>query len=260
MNKQETIRKWLLITTATSCLLGSAQVYADTVTIRADNWFPMNGDPKSATPGYMIELATQIFSEAGHTVDYRTMPWERAVKSVREGEFDCVVGAIPEDAPDFIYPKASWGLDEAAFYTKKGDAWRYTGLESLATAKFGLVGGYAYDEAFDNYVKENNKGNFQFIKGDNALENNIKKVLAGRLTATVESPLVMLSKLKEMGLQGEVIDAGKLGEPSDIYIACSPAKESSKALMILVDEGTSKLRQSGELQKILDKYGLKDWE
>lgn len=46
----------------------------------------------------------------------------------------------------------------------------------------------------------------------------------------------------------------------DGYIACSPAKESSKVLMKLVDEGTDKLRQSGELQKILDKYGLKDWK
>jgi polar amino acid transport system substrate-binding protein len=254
------MKKWLLITLASSVLWGSTQAYSDTVSIRADNWFPMNGDPKSATPGYMIELATRIFGDAGHTVDYRTMPWERAVKSVREGEFDCVVGAYPEDAPDFIYPKASWGLDEAAFYVKKNEAWRYTGLESLSTIKLGLVGGYAYDEAFDNYIKENNKGNYQFIKGDNALENNIKKILAGRLTATVESPLVMLAKLKEMGHQGEIVEAGKLGEPSDMYIACSPAKKSSKALINLVDEGTSQLRQSGELQKILDKYGLKDWK
>ena len=254
------MKKWSSIALAASLLLSSMHTYSDTVSIRADNWFPMNGDPKSATPGYMIELATQIFTEAGHTVDYRTMPWERAVKSVRSGEFDCVVGAYSEDAPDFIYPTASWGLDEAAFYVKKDESWRYTGLDSLAAIKLGLIGGYAYDEAFDNYIKENNKGNYQFIKGDNALENNIKKVLAGRLTATVESPVVMLAKLKEMGHQDKIIDAGKLGEAEDIFIACSPAKESSKALMKLVDEGTSKLRQSGELQKILDKYGLKDWQ
>ncbi len=254
------MKKWILITLACSFLSISTPVYSDTVTIRADNWFPMNGDPKSATPGYMIELATQIFNEAGHTVDYRTMPWERAVKSVRSGQFDCVVGAYPEDAPDFIYPTASWGLDEAAFYVKKDEPWRYTGLDSLAAIKIGLIGGYAYDEAFDNYIKANINGNYQFIKGDNALENNIKKILAGRITTTVESPVVMLAKLKEMGHQDKIIDAGKLGEAEDIFIACSPAKESSKALIKLVDEGTSKLRQSGELQKILSKYGLKDWQ
>ena len=253
------LAKWGLSITS-ALLLTSSLTHADTISIRADNWFPMNGDPNSATPGYMIELATRIFGDAGHTVDYRTMPWERAVSSVREGKFDCVVGAYTDDAPDFVYPAESWGLDEAKFYIQKGDKWRYTGLDSIASIKIGLIGGYAYDEAFDKYIEENNKGNYQFIKGDNALENNIKKVLAGRLTATVESPPVMQAKLKHMGLEGEIISAGDLGEASNIYIACSPAKSSSKVLMDLVDEGTNKLRQSGELQKILDKYGLKDWK
>lgn len=253
------MNQWILSVTS-ALLISSSVAYADTVSIRADHWFPINGDPQSTTPGYMIEMATRIFGDAGHTVDYRTMPWERAVKSVREGQFDCVVGAYPEEVPDFIYPAASWGLDEAKFYVKKGDAWRYTGLDSIASIKLGLIGGYAYDEPFDKYVEDNNKGNYQFIKGDNALENNIKKVLAGRLTATVESPPVMQAKLKEMGLTDKIEAAGDLGEAVDIYIACSPAKESSKVLMKLVDEGTDKLRQSGELQKILDKYGLKDWK
>ena len=31
------------------------------VTIRADNWYPMNGEPSADQPGYMIELATAIF-------------------------------------------------------------------------------------------------------------------------------------------------------------------------------------------------------
>ena len=251
--------QWILSVTS-ALLLSSSVSHADTISIRADNWFPMNGDPKSATPGYMIELATRIFGDAGHTVDYRTMPWERAVASVRDGQFDCVVGAYTDDAPDFVFPNASWGLDEAKFYTKKGDDWRYTGLDSIASIKLGLIGGYAYDEDFDKYVEENNKGNYQFIKGDNALENNIKKILAGRLTATVESPSVMQAKLQEMGLEGKTVAAGDLGEASNIYIACSPAKDSSKVLMQLVDEGTDKLRQSGELQKILDKYGLNDWK
>lgn len=233
---------------------------ADTISIRADSWFPMNGVPNSAKPGYMIEIATQIFADAGHTVDYRTMPWERAIISVREGQFDCVVGAYAEDAPDFLYPTESWGMDEGVFYVKKGDDWQYTGLESLRNLKLGLIGGYAYDEAFDKFIEENNTGNFQLLYGDNALEQNIKKILAGRLTATVESPLVMQAKLTEMGLLGEIVNAGNLGEPSAIYIACSPAKSSSKDLIKLVDEGTSRLRKSGELQQILDKYGLKDWK
>ena len=250
----------LMATALTSLTLTAGSAFADTISIRADDWFPMNGDPNSATPGYMIELATKIFGDAGHTVEYRTMPWERAVSSVREGQFNCVVGAYKEDAPDFIFPNESWGLDEQAFFVTKDESWRYENVGSLDSAKIGVVGGYAYNEDIDGYIKANAKGNIQETKGDKALEKNIKKVLAKRITTTIESLTVMNAQLKDMGQSGALIKAGSPGEASDMYIACSPAKDSSKDLIKLVDEGTSKLRASGELQNILGKYGLSDWK
>ena len=255
MNSNSLMRIFLV-----SVALSSPVCFADTISIRADSWFPINGEPESDKAGYMIDLAVKIFGDAGHTVDYRLAPWERAVADVRKGKYDCVVGAYKEDAPDFVYPEESWGLDESAFFVKQGEAWKYTGLASIAGVKLGLASGYAYGEDFDAYVKANNKGNYQFVKGDNALEKNIKKLLGGRITATVESPLVMYASLKGMGIQGQIVEAGMLGEPSDMYIACSPAKKGSKDLVSLVDEGTRRLRSSGELKTILDQYGLSDWK
>ena len=255
MNSKRLMRIFLV-----AVVLSPSVSLADTVTIRADSWFPINGEPEGDNAGYMIDLAVKIFGDAGHTVDYRLAPWERAVADVRKGKYDCVVGAYKEDAPDFVYPEESWGLDESAFFVKKGEVWKYTDLGSIENVKLGLVGGYAYGEDFDAYVKAHNKGSYQFVKGDNALEKNIKKLLGGRITATIESPLVMNSSLKGMGIQGKIVEAGMLGEPSDMYIACSPAKKGSKDLVRLVDEGTKRLRSSGELKAILDKYGLSDWK
>ncbi len=109
---------------------------------------------------------------------------------------------------------------------------------------------------------ETNKGSgqFQFLNADNALEQNIKKVLHDRIDATVESPAVMNAKLKELGLKGQLVSAGRLASSEPMYIACSPAKELSKKLATWVDEGTRKMRKSGELQKIMEKYGLSDWK
>lgn len=236
----------------------STPMLAEIVTIRADRWFPINGEPDSPTPGYMIEMATRIFKEAGLSVDYQPIPWKRAIVFVREGRHDCVVGANKQDTPDFVFPNSSWGTDSAIIYVKKGEKWRYQGLSSLASIHLGLIGGYAYNATVNQFIKEN-KDRLQLLSGDNALENNIKKLLLGRITATIESPLVMSAKLKEMGLEGEIIPAGQVGETVDMYIACSPAKKSSKTLIKLVDEGTQKLRQSGELKTILDKYGVQDW-
>lgn len=235
--------------------------YAETITIRADNWFPMNGDPGAANPGYMIEIAQKIFATAGHKVDYKTMPWKRALEFVEKGKFDCVVGAYKEDAPNFVFPSKSWGYDQPAFFVKKGNSWKYKGISSLDAIKLGVIGDYHFDDEFDKYVADNKKKNVQSLKTSNALDQNIKKILGGRIDATIESKVVMQAKLKELGKEGEVVEAGNLlSEPSPIYIACSPAKPLSKELIKIIDEQTPKLRASGELQKILDKYGLKDWK
>ncbi|WP_157729877.1 transporter substrate-binding domain-containing protein [Bacterioplanes sanyensis] len=83
---------------------------AQTLSIRSDTWYPMNGDPQADKPGFMIEIAKAIFEPQGITIDYRLMPWERALSEVRAGRIDCVVGAYVEDAPDFVFPEQPWGL------------------------------------------------------------------------------------------------------------------------------------------------------
>ncbi|MFE8070256.1 transporter substrate-binding domain-containing protein [Marinobacteraceae bacterium S3BR75-40.1] len=238
---------------------GAISVSADTITIRADSWYPMNGEPGSDKPGYMIELAKAIFEPAGHQVDYGLMPWERAVKSVRAGDYDCVVGAYNDDAPDFVFPQENWGLDETHLWVAAGNDWKYTGTDSLAGKTVGLIGGYAYGDEFDGYFKAH-PGQAQYIKANNALEQNIKKVAGGRIDATAESPSVMRAKLKDMGYQGKLVSAGALGDPVPMYIACSPAKDSSQTYVDLVDKGTRELRKSGKLDAILERYGLEDWQ
>ena len=239
----------------------SGSILAKSVSIRADEWFPINGVPGSSSPGYMIELAQIILKEHGYIVDYQVSPWERSVESVRKGKFDCVVGAYTDDAPDFIFPQESWGKIESTFYVKKGNGWKYSGIKSLMAVKVGTIGGYAYSEEFDAYVAANKKSaRVQVMKSNNALENNIKKLLAGRLDTLIESHLVMNAKLKNMGKSSDIIAAGLLAPADDMYIACSPAKAHSKKLVQWFSDGLKKLRASGELQKILTKYGLKDWK
>lgn len=84
-------------------------------------------------------------------------------------------------------------------------------------------------------------------------------MLAGRLTTTIESHLVMPEKLKELGLQDALIPAGKMGSQVPMYIACSPKKSSSRLYTKWFDEGITSLRKSGRLASILSKYHLKDW-
>ncbi len=244
-----------------ACVFSSAITAADTITIRADNWYPINGEPGAKNPGFMIELAETIFKANGHNVDYRTLPWLRATQLTREGQFDCVVGAYKDDVPDFVFPQEPWGLDQSIFYVKKDSDWVFKDMPTLASTQstFALIGGYAYGDEFDAFAKAN-PDRVQFINADNALDNNIKKVLAGRATATLESKMVMSAKIKDLGITGQLKTAGALQEPTEMYIACSPNKDTSKAYTDMIDKGTRELRASGKLAEILAKYGIEDWK
>lgn len=241
------------------CLL-SPLVLAETLTIRSDSWYPINGNPDDKNPGYMIELAKEILTPYKIDVDYQISPWARALVSVRNGVHDCVVGAYVSDAPDFIFPKLPWGMDQNKFYVEKYNTWRFVGYESLQNTRIGLINEYSYNEELNIFAKQpENKSIFDYTFSENALEQNIIKVLAGRLTATVESHLVMPEKLKELGIEGQLLPAGDIGEKVPMYIACSPKKKTSKQYVKWFDEGITKLRESGRLSDILAKYELRDW-
>lgn len=239
----------------------TAGVHADTISIRADTWFPMNGHPGDAKPGYMIEFAEAIFGAHGHKIDYQTMPWERSVREVRKGTFDCVVGAYKEDTPDFVFPTHHWGEDHNAFYVLKGNPWRFTDIASIKSKALGVISGYSYGSALDEFIKDPaNSQWIQALNGETALDQNIKKLISGRVDVLLESRFVMGSKLITSKDAKQVEFAGEMANSVFMYIACSPKKAQSKQWVKLVDDGMPELHSSGKFEAILAKYGISPWQ
>lgn len=234
---------------------------AATITIVADEWCPYNCEPGSDKPGFMIEIAQKTLGAAGHTIDYKNMPWSRAIDEARKGKFDAIVGAAKDDAPDFVYPSVSLGVSGSIFAVRKGETWKYAGIDSLAGHSIGVIQDYSYDDDFDKYVEANAKDSakLQVAAGESALETNIKKLEAKRIDAMVEDKSVLNYALSQMGKAGAFDVAGALGD-AEVYIAFSPAKKESAEYAKLLSEGLQKLRASGELKTILAKYGLEDWK
>jgi polar amino acid transport system substrate-binding protein len=48
---------------------------ADTITLHADEWCPYNCAPGSGMPGYAVEVAREVFEQAGHRLDYGLLSW-----------------------------------------------------------------------------------------------------------------------------------------------------------------------------------------
>lgn len=241
--------------------LAAPVAQADTITLRADEWCPYNCAEGSDKPGYGVEIAKEILAKAGHTLDYKNMAWARALEECRKGGVVAVIGAARKDAPDFVFPNEPMAVVDNTFVVKKGNAWRYAGSASLEKVKLGAVQGYSYDGDVGSYVEANakDKARIDMNGGDNALEQNLKKLVAGRIDATVDAKPVLAYKLAQLGLADKVEMAGSV-DLSQTFVAFSPANPKSKEYAQLIDKGLAEMRASGRLKQILDRYGVTDWK
>lgn len=233
---------------------------ADTITITADEWYPYNGAPNSTLSGYGIEIAEHIFSQHGHSVVYSVRPWERAISSTRQGRFNAIIGAFLEDAPDFIFPEKEFGRAQNAFFiNKESGIQTITEIQGLKNLRIGVIKGYSYGEELDTFLVRNPK-NVYYSHGATPLDPLIKLLQQGKLDVVIEDQNVFWQQAKLMGLNSAFRTVGLLNEGDRVYIAFSPNHAKSKEYADIFTRGLIKMRETGELHKILSKYGLSDWQ
>ncbi len=240
----------------------STGALADAISIRADEWLPYNGPTTKKPPGYMIELAEKIAAANGHTISYATMPWDDAVAAVKRGAHDCVVGALKSDAPGFAFPNETWGMSQSAFYTLDDTKWRYNGIDSLAGQRLAVIEGYSYSDEVDAYIEKfkNDPARIVVISSaGRAQMNAVSRLISKKADVLVEDINVAKLTIGKLNLGGRVVMADVATEPEPLYIACTPADPRGKTYADLFSAGIAKLRASGELAEILDKYNLSDW-
>lgn len=257
--KQIVLKTVSTLTVLTICLLFVAgKNQQKTIVLVADEWCPYNCLPESDKPGYVIEIAKKIFEPLGYEVIYETTSWNRAIDGARKGVFDGIIGAEQIEAPDFVFPESEMGLTVNCFYVSNSSQWQYTGLKSLENITIGVIDNYTYGNLYTNYI-ESNLNNFnkvQILTGHDALSRNIKKLVAGRIDATIEDRNVINHYLNNNQLA--IKEAGVLSSEK-IYLAFSPVGEKSIEYALIFDAGITKMRNSGELSSILAKYNIKDW-
>ena len=237
-----------------------------TISLRADFWFPFNGNPAAEKPGYMIEIAKRVFEKEGIQVDYKIAPWARSIKDVESGLVDGIVGTGKSETPTFVFPDESLGIVRYSFFTlassKRAAQWQFAGLDSLKKISLGIIADYSYAETVDSYIKEHQGDEhlIQTSRGDDALDLNIKKLQRNRIDVLISTPEVFYSSLDSLKLaRSDFRLAGSAPEQDPLYIAFSPAKSTSKHYAQLLNDGIATLRRTGELKRILDSYHLSDW-
>ena len=228
---------------------------SDTIVLMADEWCPYNCEPDSDSPGFMVEIAQEALSPYGHEVEYHNLNWARSLHKAETGEINGVIGAVPEEAPGFIFGPAL-GTYEDAIAFREGEAIDPDEISTRSDLRLGAINGYEYYGSVSRFIKEHegDRSLVQYMSGDDALEKNLQKLVAGRLDIVAEVSSVLKYTLKEMGIS-EQVDLAHTDDVNDIFIAFSPALPNSELYAEQMTEGVLRLKETGRFDEIMHKYG-----
>ncbi|MEE1676286.1 transporter substrate-binding domain-containing protein [Agarivorans aestuarii] len=240
-------------------MLPSTTSFAQALLLVADRWCPFNCQANSAFPGYTIEIAQKVFAPE-QPVRLLEMPWSRALRHTEKGVYHAVVGALADEAKGFVYPKVAIGKALQVLVMKSDTNWQYQGISSLEKLTIAVIADYDYSLEVDAYINaKQHRRNVVLVRSEHALERMHKLLMEGRIDGYIEDKSVVDYYVHQRGDSNAIRIATSFSiEP--VYIAFSPANPQSPALAHRLSEGIQELRANGELAKILQRYGLSDWQ
>ena len=249
------------ITSVLLILCSSQITKADVISVRSDKWCPYVCEPKSDKPGYMVEITKTILEKHGHTIDFQIVNWARAINETRKNKVTALIGCSHSDGPEFVFPSEPIGIMKNHYYVRQDSTWVYKNPQSLDGKRIGIGNGYTYGDVVDKLIKAKHKS-FVTIAGQRPLDQIMKMMTAKRLDAFVENPAVLRYTLTQLKKPLDTYRAvsPNLADDPYLYVSFSPANPKSPQYAALITKGIAELRQSGELKKILDRYGVQDWD
>jgi polar amino acid transport system substrate-binding protein len=234
---------------------------AEPLRVRADNWMPFNGDPQADQPGYVVEILRAIFPAADGGIDYQNMPWDAALKAVDEKSIDAVIGATRVDIQQqkLLAPAEEISVSSIVLFSRKADTWTYKDPASLKAKKLGVVEGYTYWPELDKYIKQADAAQLAQVQGDHPAKDAIELLANQKVDAYPENLEVFFWTVKQLGLQGRDFRIVYRNFGESFFVAFRN-DATGQAYAKRFDAGMAQLRKSGELAKILARYGVSDWK
>jgi polar amino acid transport system substrate-binding protein len=230
--------------------------------IASDIWCPYICDSKEQ-PGILVEVLREIAKVKKITIHFEIMPLSRSLILANKSEVDIVL-AITEShalAYSLKQSKEYYGGWHNDFYISTKTKWSPDKLNDLDSFLnkgeiLGIIKGYEYGEFIDK-LKHKYSANIHQATGNSPLENNIKMLQKGRISALLDSRYNVEYEIKKNNVV-DIIYAGSEGSFVPLFLGYSPTIDAS--VIDNIDDGFLIIRQKGILLKILDKYGVSDWQ
>lgn len=244
--------------TSARCRIPSDQ----TLRFVSDPYPPYVMDDKGRQ-GYVTEIVLKVFHDAGYrNAIYVDAPYARALFGIKNGFYTGLLAVSP-GRKHYVYPTQSFmGYFRNQFFVRKDSNWQWTGnVDSLKPITLGVIRGYEENDALDAYVARNqsNGRRIQITSGSHGLENLIRMLVAGRINAFFEDTNVADYTAHELHLKSRIRPNGGFNldlAKNIVTVGFYEKNACSQHFIDILNKGIPKLEASGELQTIIEKYGL----
>lgn len=231
--------------------LQSSYLFAERVNIVVDDYPPFI-DQQAENKGFMTELVEKAFKLSGFESQVEFSPWKR-IEAFEIDQHDKVSFSWiwnQERDKRWLFSNALMA-SPTILVARKGSSIEWTRYEDLKPYKIALSRGYSYGDEFDRLIPEMD------TQTANSDLQNIRKVLAGRVDLFPVDPYVGAMLIRQNFSAEErdqlmLIHEPQFTEPYTMHLVCSKKNENCQKHIEHFNQGLAQLRDTGELQKLID--------
>ncbi|MFW7381777.1 MAG: substrate-binding periplasmic protein [Oligoflexus sp.] len=227
-----------------------------TISFISNDWCPYicskNGklaDP----PGFVWEIVEAAMTSQGYQLSYTDMPYSRAIKEARKGQFQGIVGVYKSEIPDFIFHEINVGEAYLCFFSTD-EKWSYRGIQSLDQQTLGVVASYRFSREIDDYIGRNQSDPKRIFRahGANPLPQLLEMLRQKRISLLLDDMYVTHLMMTRIQIEG--IYQRQCLTPGRLFVGFSPGIQGSKTLADDLDRGLQLLKDKGAFTKIVRSY------
>lgn len=250
----------LITITLLSVMSLTKPVYAqDKLVFASDDWCPYVCNNTKDKPGFIVELVRQAFAMHGIEVEYKSMPFHKAIAAASKGEIDGVL-AIARRGNKLMYPIQPQMYSQRKAYIRASDYWHYDTPNALEGRKLCIVLDYSMDSNTRRYFTRSYSTNpmgFIVEEGDDANITCMQKVARGEADVYIADENIVSAYLDDI-TEGEPLKAvDVLGErPSPLFVAFSPKLQGASTYVEKMVSAIESVRAVGDSKDLAVKYEL----
>ncbi|MDR3440503.1 transporter substrate-binding domain-containing protein [Telmatospirillum sp.] len=226
---------------------------ADTLVLAAADSRPTAFLTDGKPTGILVDLVTEAYRRAGHSVDIKLMPWARCLEEAKTGGVDGIFSSfkLPEREEFLAFPKEALTTQVISFFARQDSTLTFDGnLSPLKDTMIGVITGTSYGATFDTAVKNKT---LQNIDPTNTVESNLKKLAAGRVALIPSYNYVALDMAKNLNLLSQIKELSPPLQSMPSYLAFTKVRDLKK-MSEAFDTALISMKQDGTYDRIVAKY------